>query len=104
MLKANSKTLTVSYFLKGGQRSSSQEQQPKNSPSHEFLPQVILDSFIFLKRITPFTSELIIVIITFVPDEWLNFQAGGEYDMQTGGPPMNFTDGIEKLSKHECRV
>ncbi|XP_066363689.1 sister chromatid cohesion 1 protein 1-like isoform X5 [Miscanthus floridulus] len=46
----------------GGQRSSSQEQQPKNSPPHEFPPQ-----------------------------------AGGEYEMETGGLPMDFTDGIEKL-------
>jgi len=27
----------------------------------------------------------------------LNFQAGGEYEMETGGLPMDFTDGIEKL-------
>ncbi|KAG0519382.1 hypothetical protein BDA96_09G259500 [Sorghum bicolor] len=46
----------------GGQRSSSQEQQPRNSPPHEFPPQ-----------------------------------AGGEYEMETGGLPMDFTDGIEKL-------
>ncbi|AQK88802.1 absence of first division1 [Zea mays] len=41
----------------GGQRSSSQEPQPKNSPP----------------------------------------QAGGEYEMETGGLPMDLTDGIEKL-------
>ncbi|WVZ98440.1 hypothetical protein U9M48_043883 [Paspalum notatum var. saurae] len=45
----------------GGGPSSSQEQQPRNSPPHEFGPQP------------------------------------GEYEMETGSHPMEFTDGMEKL-------